>query len=65
MKEEKKSEIKTGDKTTANLYKAVQDYIEKRGGSVLVIGGTALVQESPLKYNYGLMVRITGKKPEI
>ena len=63
MKEEKK--IKTGDKTRDNLYKAVQEYVEKRGGSALVIGGTALVQESPLKYNYGVMVRVTGKKPII
>ena len=56
--------IKTGDKTTDNLYEAVKKYVEKRGGSVLVIGGLALVKENPLlKYNYGVMVRITGKKP--
>ena len=61
----KNRKIKTGDKTMDNLYKAVQDYIEKRGGSVLIIGGIALVQESPLKYNYGLMLRVTGKKPKI
>ena len=47
------------------LYDAAIKYIKNRGGSALVIGGVALVTE-PLapKYNYGLMIRITGKKPE-
>ena len=58
-----KRKIKTGKDDTDILYEAVRAYIENRGGSVVVIGGIALVQESPLKYNYGLMVRVTGKKP--
>jgi hypothetical protein len=60
-----KKEIKTGDKYIDNLYKAVVDYIKNRGGSVVVIGGIALVQEDERKFNYGVMVRVTGKKPKI
>lgn len=60
-----KKEIKTGDKYIDNLYKAVVDYIKNRGGSVVVIGGIALVQEDEHKFNYGVMVRVTGKKPKI
>ena len=60
----KKRKIKTGEKTTDKLYEAVRDYIEKNGGSIIVIGGIAIVEESPLKYNYGLLIRITGKKPQ-
>jgi len=66
MKKEKKTikRIKTGNKITDKLYEAVRDYVESKGGTVAVIGGIALVQENPLqKFNYGVMVRITGKKP--
>ena len=54
---------KTGDKVLDNLYQAVVKYIEKNKGNVVVIGGVALVNEGE-KYKYGLMVRITGKKPK-
>jgi len=57
--------ILTGDKKVDKLYEAVRDYVESKKGSVVVIGGIAIVQESPLKFNYGVMVRITGKKPTI
>jgi len=59
----KKKKINTGDKTVDKLYDAVRDYIEKKGGSVVVFSGIALVQETPNKHNYGLMVRIAGKRP--
>ena len=62
MKSKKKT-IKTGDKTIDELYRAVMNYIEKRGGSVVVIGEIALVEEGPLKYNYGVMVRVVGQRP--
>jgi hypothetical protein len=55
--------IRTGNKATDKLYEAVRSYVEGRGGSVLVIGGVALVDEGIGKYNYGVMVRVTGKKP--
>ena len=58
-----KKEIKTNDKVLDSLYKAVMKYVEKHGGTALIIGGVAIVQESPLEFNYGVMVRITGKKP--
>lgn len=55
--------LNTGDRTTDKLYQAVIDYIEKRDGKALIIGGVAVVDEGR-KFNYGLMVRITGKKPK-
>ena len=58
-----KKKIKTGDKYTDKLYQAVVDYVKSRKGTVVVIGGIALVQEDERKYNYGVMVRVTGKKP--
>ena len=59
-----KKRIKTGDKKTDALYEAVRNYIESKGGTVVVIGGIALVQEDPMmKFNYGIMVRVTGRKP--
>ena len=61
-----KKKIKTGNKIINKLYEAVRDYIESKGGTVVVIGGIAIVQEDSIrKFNYGIMVRITGKKPLI
>lgn len=57
--------IKTGNKIVDNLYNAVKKYVESKKGTVVVIGGIAIVQESPLKYNYGIMVRINGKRPTV
>jgi hypothetical protein len=62
IKDKRGKKVETGDKLTDNLYEAVRAYIEARNGSVVVIGGVAIVEEG-LKFNYGLMVRITGKKP--
>ena len=57
--------FKTGDKTINKLYEAVVAYIEKRGGKVMVIGGVAKMKEpTDLKFNYSLVIRITGKEPE-
>ena len=61
----KNRKISTGDEIVDKLYEAVRNYIEAKKGTVVVIGGIAIVQESPLKFNYGVMVRITGKKPTI
>ena len=58
-----KKKIKTGKKDIDILYEAVRTYIENRKGKVVVIGGIALVQEGIAKFNYGLIVRVTGKKP--
>ena len=59
----KDRKIKTGEKDVDALYEAVRAYITNRKGTVVVIGGVALVQEDARKFNYGLMVRITGKRP--
>ena len=62
----KKKKIKTGDKTIDELYEAVRNYVEKRKGSVVVIGGIQIIQmPDDLKFNWGLNVRVTGKKPEL
>ena len=58
-----KKKITTGDKTVDKLYEAVRDYIETRKGKVVVIGVIALINEGTAKFNYGLMIRITGKRP--
>ena len=56
--------MNTGNKVTDKLYKAVIDYVESRGGTVAVIGGIQIVQmPDDLKSNWGLNIRITGKKP--
>ena len=56
--------LNTGNRHVDALYKAVIKYVESRGGTAVVIGDIALVQEDPFrKFNYGVMVRITGKKP--
>jgi hypothetical protein len=51
------------DKTTEELYKATINYIKTNKGTVVVIGGIAIVDEGLGKYKYGLMIRIMGKKP--
>ena len=60
----KKKTIKWGNDVTDKLYKAVVAYVEKNGGTAVVIGGIALVQEDARQFNYGVMVRVIGKKPE-
>ncbi len=55
--------VQTGDKVLDRLYAAAIAYTKKHGGTAVVVGGVALVQDSPLKYNYGIMVRMTGKPP--
>ena len=50
---------------TDKLYKAVQKYIENRGGKAVVIGGTSIIQFPDDKsYIYRLAIKITGRKPE-
>jgi len=57
--------IKTGNKIIDKLYEATRNYIESKGGSVIVIGGMAIMTEpNDSRYNYSLVIRITGNKPE-
>lgn len=66
MNKTQQEKINTGDKTTDMLYEATRDYIKKKGGSVIVIGGIAIMKEpSDLKYNYSLVIRVTGKLPKL
>ena len=63
LKKKKAEKIKWGRTPIEQLYKAVVRYVEANGGTAVVIGGIALVEEGPNKFNYGIMVRATGKKP--
>ena len=60
----KKTRISTGCSVTNRLYTAVRDYVEKNHGSVVVMGGIALVEEGQSPDHFGIMVRCLGKKPE-
>ena len=58
--------IKTGDKIINKLYEAVRDYVNSRGGKVVVIGGIQTIQmPDDLEYNWGVNIRITGIKPNL
>jgi hypothetical protein len=57
----KKKKIVTGNAILNRLYTAARDYVEEHEGSVVVIGGVALVDEGNNKF--GIMVRCLGKKP--
>ena len=55
--------VDTGDKFVDALYEAVINYVESNQGKVLMINGISRVNEDERKYNYGIMVRITGRPP--
>ena len=48
------------------LYKAVQKYVENRGGKIMVIGGIE-VQQWPedSAMTFRVAIRCTGKKPTL
>lgn len=51
---------------TEKLYKAVQEYIENRGGKAIVIGGTSIVQfPDDRDFVWRLAIQVTGRKPEM
>jgi hypothetical protein len=56
--------IATGDVATNRLYEAVAAYVEKNGGSVVVIGGIQ-IQEWPGdgKFKFTVAVRCSGRRP--
>jgi len=53
------------DKTTQNLYDAVDKYIKSRGGHLVYIGGVQIMDDPRgLKYNWTLGIKCTGRRPE-
>lgn len=62
-KQKSKKKIKWGNTPTDRLYKAILAYVKAYEGTAIVIGGIALVREGPSEFNYGIMVRCTGKLP--
>lgn len=53
------------DAATDRLYKAVQNYIEKKGGKLAVIGGVS-IQEWPddRAMIFHVAIKCMGRKPE-
>ena len=56
---------KTPDAATDRLYKAVQNYVEKQGGKLLVIGGVT-IQEWPTDnaHVFHVAIKCLGRKPD-
>lgn len=49
-----------------DLYLAVQQYVESKGGSVVVIGGVQVQQwPNDLEHNFTIGIRCMGKKPTV
>lgn len=55
------------DKATDRLLVAAGQWIKSRGGTALVAGGVGIIPPDPfgLKFNYSLVVRITGHPPKL
>jgi hypothetical protein len=55
---------KPSDATTQAMYLAVAKYIKELGGSAAVIGGVSVMKKpEDLKFNYSLVINITGQSP--
>lgn len=47
------------------LYDSVVEYIEQKGGKVVVIGGVEIARyPGDLEHNFLLSIRVTGKAPK-
>lgn len=52
------------DDAADRLLRAVADWVNANGGSAVVAGGIGIQQyPDDLKYNYQVVVRVTGCKP--
>lgn len=60
-----KFKSRVGDKALNRLYDAVANYIEKRGGKVVVVGGVE-IQQWPQdgEFRFSVAIRCTGKVPK-
>lgn len=57
--------IKKEDDDTDKLYKAVQNYIEGRGGKLLIIGGVEIIEmPDDNKGIFHFAIKCMGKRPE-
>lgn len=46
------------------LYKAVQEYVETRGGKIIVAGGVGVIEwPNDSEFNFTIGIRCTGRKP--
>lgn len=53
------------DAATDRLYKAVQNYVEKKGGKLAVIGGIQIQQwPDDREMSFYVAVKCLGRKPE-
>lgn len=55
---------KPSKRTTEGLYKMVAKYLLEAGGSAAVVGGVSIMKHpTDLKFNYHLVISVTGKSP--
>ena len=61
-----RANIKKIEDDTNKLYKAIQEYVEDRGGKVVVIGGVEIQQwPDDKEYRFYVAVKVTGRKPKL
>lgn len=59
-----KPKLKGIPKPIDRLYKAVDNYVKKNGGNIIVIGGIqTMVLPEDNKYQFTIAVKCLGKKP--
>lgn len=56
----------TRDRHLDRLYKAVQNYVEKNGGKLVVIGPVQIVEwpGDRVRFCFGVNVKCLGRKPK-
>jgi len=64
IKTKKAPKVKWGNSDSDRLLKAAVNYIEKNGGTAVIVGGIE-IQKWPedQDFNYRLAIRITGLRP--
>jgi hypothetical protein len=61
----KKATKRQKDAAVANLYRAVQKYVEVNGGKLAVIGGIKIIEwPGDSSYNFTVGVGCTGRRPQ-
>ena len=65
VKTKKAPKVKWGNSYSDRLLKAAVNYIEKNGGTAVVVGGIE-IQKWPedRDFNYRLAIKITGLRPD-
>lgn len=66
MKTKSKKSKPSSEPHVDQLYKAVQNYVERGGGSLIVIGGVQILEwpSDKNKYVFHISVKCLGRKPK-